>query len=151
MTEMLASGELEKHLYTVLQPAYARRYRAMISAINDVLVPLGITLPQSERTIVGGYFIWLSLPSPLKAADLAIRVKEEENMIIAQGSLFGVYGDMKDGDLEKEVRLCFAWVEEDLLRESIERLGRVISRMQHAASNGQGMSSSVTVADARYQ
>ncbi|MCJ1379595.1 hypothetical protein MMC17_002697 [Xylographa soralifera] len=154
MTELLASGELENHLYTTLQPSYARRYKIMIDAIKDILVPMGITLPQSERTVVGGYFIWMSLPAPLKADDLATYAQQEENLIVAQGSLFGVDGDMRDGELEREVRVCFAWIEEDVLRESIERLGCVISRMQDAGAHGQEMSSLVsrrTVVDAGYQ
>ncbi|MCJ1436591.1 hypothetical protein MMC27_005971 [Xylographa pallens] len=154
MTELLASGELENHLYMTLQPSYARRYNIMIDAIKEILVPLGITLPQSERTVVGGYFIWMSLPTPLKADDLAIYAQQEENLVIAPGSLFGVAGDMKDGELEREVRVCFASVEEDIIRESIERLGRAISRMQDAVAHGQEVSSLVSrrkVVDARYQ
>ena len=154
MTEFLASGALENHLYGTLQPSYARRYRTMIDAIKDILVPLGITLPQSERTVIGGYFIWMSLPTPLKADDLAIYAQQKENLIIAPGSLFGVAGDMKDGELEREVRMCFAWVEEDMIRESIERLGRAISRMRDAVAHGQEVSSLVSrgqVVDPRYQ
>ncbi|MCJ1404544.1 hypothetical protein MMC11_007770 [Xylographa trunciseda] len=137
MTELLASGELEKHVYTTLQPAYAQRYKIMIDAIKEFLVPLGVTLPQSKRTVVGGYFIWMSLPAPLKADDLATYARREENIIIAPGSSFGVYGDMKDGDLDREVRVCFAWVDESIIRHSIERLGHVISRMQGGGTHGQ--------------
>ncbi|MCJ1285821.1 hypothetical protein MMC26_005162 [Xylographa opegraphella] len=154
MTELLASGELENHLYTTLQPSYARRHKIMVDAIKDILLPLGITLPQTERTIVGGYFMWMSLPTPLKADDLAVYAEQEENIIVAPGSLFGVAGDVKDEELEREVRLCFAWVKEDIIRESIERLGRVICRMQDADANGQEISSLVSrkkVVDGRYQ
>ncbi|MCJ1413021.1 hypothetical protein MMC19_007122 [Ptychographa xylographoides] len=130
MSEMLVSGELENHLYTTLQPGYAKRYRLMIDAIQESLVPLGVRLPQASRTIVGGYFIWLSLPDPLDADEFTARAIEEEKVVVGQGSLFGVYGDMKDGELNREIRVCFAWAEEDLLREGIERLGRVIGRMK---------------------
>ncbi|MCJ1302021.1 hypothetical protein MMC08_004822 [Hypocenomyce scalaris] len=102
----------------------------MISAITTHLLPLGVTLPQSNRDVLGGYFIWFSLPEPLRADDVAERAKDDENTIIAQGSLFGVYGDVRQGDLEREVRVCFSWEEEARLVEGIERLARVIRSMQ---------------------
>ncbi|MCJ1479118.1 hypothetical protein MMC13_007802 [Lambiella insularis] len=136
MTELLESGELEKHLHEKLQPAYARRYRAMIAAIKDVLVPMGVTLPQSDRAVVGGYFIWFSLPDPIKADDFAAQAQAEEQVIVGPGSLFEVYGDAKEGTLSREVRVCFAWVEEALLSEGIARLGRVIKTMRSAKLDG---------------
>lgn len=143
MTELLESGDLEKHLYGTLQPAYARRYRAMITAIEDILVPLGVTLPQSDRRIVGGYFIWFSLPDPIHADDFAAQAQEEESVTVAPGSFFGVYGDTKEDELARKVRVCFAWVEEPLLRESIERLGRVIANMRNAHVDGSGTANPV--------
>jgi DNA-binding transcriptional MocR family regulator len=58
----------------------------MVEAIHKQLIPLGVRLPQMDREIVGGYFIWLTLPSPLKGAELAQRAKEDENVVVAQVS-----------------------------------------------------------------
>jgi DNA-binding transcriptional MocR family regulator len=58
----------------------------MVAAINKHLVPLGVGLPQTDREVVGGYFIWLTLPSPLKGATVAQRAKEDENLAVAQVS-----------------------------------------------------------------
>lgn len=58
----------------------------MVQAINTELIPLGVRLPQTDREVVGGYFIWLTLPSPLKGAVLAQRAKDEENVVVAQVS-----------------------------------------------------------------
>lgn len=127
---MVENGSLQHHITHTLQPAYARRYRSMISAITRHLVPLGVTLPQPTREVVGGYFIWFSLPKPLLADAVAQRAQAEENLIVAQASLFAVYGDARKGELEREVRVCFSWEEEDRLVEGIERLARVIRRMQ---------------------
>ena len=138
MSKLLESGDLQRHIFQTLQPAYAARYGHLMSAIERYLVPLGITLPQSTRDVVGGYFVWFSLPHPIKADEFAIRAKQQENVIVAQGSLFGVYGDTKDGDLDREVRVCFSWEEEDLLVEGIERLGRVIRRMHLERGGCQG-------------
>ncbi|KAL8780970.1 MAG: hypothetical protein Q9213_006221 [Squamulea squamosa] len=129
MTQMLDSGELEKHIYTTLQPAYARRYHDMMSAINRYLLPLDVSLPQSNRDVVGGYFLWLSLPQPLTAEAVAQRAKTEENLIIGQGSLFAVYGDERKKDLERQIRVCFSWEAEGNLGEGIQRLASVIRRM----------------------
>ncbi|KAI4277462.1 MAG: hypothetical protein LQ337_001735, partial [Flavoplaca oasis] len=128
ITQLLSSGELEKHIYTTLQPAYARRYKSMMTAIERYLLPLEVALPQMDRDVVGGYFLWLELPKPLNADAVAQRAKAEENLTIGQGPLFAVYGDeMKD--LERQVRVCFSWEAEENLSEGIQRLATVIRKM----------------------
>jgi len=102
----------------------------MISAIEDYVVPLGVTLPQTDGEVVGGYFIYLTLPAPLQAEEVAMLAKEDENLIIAPGPIFGVYGDEKAVDLTRKVRLCFSWEAEQKLAEGIQRLGQVIMRLQ---------------------
>lgn len=86
MAETLENGELQRFVYDTLQPTYCKRYRKMVEVINQELVPLGVCMPQTDRDIVGGYFIWLTLPDPLKGAVLAQRAKEEENVVVAQVS-----------------------------------------------------------------
>ena len=138
MFKLLETGELQRHIFDTLQPSYARRYHKMISAIEQHLLPLGVTLPQSDRDVVGGYFVWFSLPDPLEADQAALRAQHEENVIIAPGSLFEVFGDAKDGDLKRQIRLSFSWEEEEQLSEGIERLARVIRRMLAEERTGQG-------------
>ncbi|KAH7389784.1 pyridoxal phosphate-dependent transferase [Pyrenochaeta sp. MPI-SDFR-AT-0127] len=94
--ETLETGELQRFVLEELQPIYGKRYRRMVEAIHKELIPLGVRLPQMDREIVGGYFIWLTLPSPLKGAALAQRAKDEENVVVAPvstifslGSRFG--------------------------------------------------------------
>ena len=130
MSNLVESGELQGHIFNCLQPAYARRYHSMISATEEHLLPLGVTLPQRSRDVVGGYFIWLSLPAPLQAKEVAARARQEENLIIAPGPIFAVHGDEKAVDLERMVRLCFSWEEESRLAEGIQRLAQVIGTMQ---------------------
>lgn len=110
----------------------------MISAIEKYLVPLEVRLPQDGREVVGGYFIWLTLPSPLTADEVAIKARQEENLIIGPGPLFGVYGDADDEGLKDKMRLCFSWEEEELLPEGIQRLSRVIRAMQNEQLAGHG-------------
>lgn len=80
----MGNGELQRRVFEQLQPTYGRRYRSMIKAINDLLVPLGVRLPQTDRDIVGGYFIWLTLPDGIEGGALVERAREDENLIVTQ-------------------------------------------------------------------
>jgi DNA-binding transcriptional MocR family regulator len=135
MAHLLESGKLQKHISETLQPTYAKRYNIMMSAIKQHLIPLGVTLPQADRDVVGGYFIWLRLPPRIKASLLSRRAKDTVNLVVAEGALFEVPGDTAPNkcSFPYELRLCFAWEEEEALREGIERLAGVISAMQNEA------------------
>lgn len=126
-------GHLQQHITKVLQPAYAKRYRLAMDAIKRALVPIGIELPQPDRSVIGGYFIWFTLPAPLSAREISARLKRERNIIIAEGPLFAVYGDERNEELERAVRVCFSWEDEDLLVEGIEILGEVVEQMLDVA------------------
>lgn len=78
---------------------------------------------------MGGYFVWLTLPASLQGHDVVRRAREEESLIIPEGSVFGVRGD-SSSDLDDKVRLCFSWEAEELLVEGIQRLARVVGRIQ---------------------
>ncbi|GME28623.1 aminotransferase [Neofusicoccum parvum] len=130
VSRMLESGQLQQHIYGTLQPAYAARYRVMMAAIEKHLVPLGVRLPQSDGGVAGGYFLWLSLPSPLKGAEVARVAKERENLIVAEGGMFEVPGDSAKINFPCDIRLCFSWEAVDRLGEGIERLARVIQQLQ---------------------
>jgi DNA-binding transcriptional MocR family regulator len=85
VAETLETGELQRYVYETLQPSYGKRYRTIIAAIDKHLIPLGVQLPQTDRDVVGGYFIWLTLPKPLKGAVVAQRARDDENLIVAEG------------------------------------------------------------------
>ncbi|KAG6997620.1 PLP-dependent transferase [Physcia stellaris] len=130
MSNLLESGELQHHIVRTLQPAYARRYYSLMSAINRYLVPLGVELPQEDRDHMGGYFVWFALPPPLDATRVAVRAKEAYNLIVAPGVMFGVNGDAEVVHLKRRIRVCFAWEQEAALEEGIARLGEVVRDMQ---------------------
>ncbi|KAF2266469.1 PLP-dependent transferase [Lojkania enalia] len=141
VAETLDNGDLQRFVFDVLQPAYCRRYQKILAAINRELVPLGIRLPQADRDVVGGYFIWLTLPKPVKGAVVALRAEATENLIVARGELFEVPGDTEYAHFEHDLRLCFAWEEEEALVEGIERLAKVIRALKDEleGSSGQTM------------
>jgi DNA-binding transcriptional MocR family regulator len=57
----------------------------MLAAIHEHLVPLGVRLPQTEREVVGGYFVWVEVPGALRASEVVRRAGEEENVVVAGG------------------------------------------------------------------
>jgi DNA-binding transcriptional MocR family regulator len=99
----------------------------MMSAIGKHLLPLGVVLPY-DSGVVGGYFIWVRLPSPLRASDIVRLVLEKHKVSVAAGEIFQVPGDSLDrgNDFHDFLRLCFAWAEEDQLAEGVRRLGCAI-------------------------
>lgn len=136
--QLLSTSILQNHIANVLQPAYAERYHRTMSAVREYLLPLGFTLPSKPQEIAGGYFIWLNLPRPLLANDLARRAMEEENLKIASGDLFEVCGDTTkvDNRFEDGVRICFAWEEACKLAEGVRRLAHVARRAMMAVETG---------------
>ncbi|KAK4691474.1 hypothetical protein P7C71_g5532, partial [Lecanoromycetidae sp. Uapishka_2] len=137
MSNLLESGDLQRHIFQTLQPTYARRYRNMADAIEEYLVPLGVTTPQPNRKIIGGYFIWITLPAPLQAEEAASLAKRDENLVVAPGHIFAVPGDEKAVNLDRQVRLCFSWEDEDKLADGVRRLGQVIANMQRRLKLGE--------------
>jgi hypothetical protein len=120
----------------------------MIEAIRKLLFPLGVKLPQEDRDVVGGYFVWLRLPPRVKANLLTRRCNDTHNLVIADGGLFEVSSDshldawgsghasLHDTDKNAaptafpyDIRLCFAWEEEQALEEGIYRLAEVLRSM----------------------
>lgn len=99
-------------------------------AISTHLLPLGFSLPQTDRQLVGGYFTWLRLPSDLKvsAKTLAKTCVDEEDVVIAGGNIFEVPGD-DSAKFDREVRLCWAWEDEWKLEEGVQRVAGVVARL----------------------
>ena len=130
--QLLETGILQNHILHVLQPAYADRYQRLMSAIHRYLLPLGVSVPSEAQgaTVSGGYFIWITLPAPLRARDMAQRTVAEENLMVAEGELFQVQDDpvANPPSFDDCLRLCFAWEDADKLAEGAQRLGRVIDR-----------------------
>lgn len=137
MTHLLTTGQLQEHIYTVLQPAYAARYRRLMQAIDAHLLPLGFSLPQASRDVVGGYFVWLGVPSGMTAHELT-RGCKQQGVIVAPGSMFEVPGDSDQVSFPTSVRLCFAWEEEGNLSEGVERIARAAKKLLRKDRNAGG-------------
>ena len=106
---------------------YAKRYYRLMEAVREYLLPLGATIPSTPE-VAGGYFIWVQLPAPLRASELAPVAMEKYNVKVATGSLFQVPGDSTADPeaFERSIRLCFAWEQEDNLTEGVCRLASAV-------------------------
>lgn len=102
---------------------YAKRYYRLMEAIREHLLPLGARLPPTPE-VAGGYFIWVQLPAPLLASELAPVALEKYKVKVATGNLFQVQGDPSadPNAFERGIRLCFAWEQEDSLTDGVCRL-----------------------------
>ena len=119
---------LETHIQHTLLPTYRRRYALLLSAIESHLLPLGFTLPQPDRDVLGGYFAWLRMPDVLEcdARSLAGRCLAR-GVIIAAGELFEVPGTGgQGGRFGRHVRLCWAWEHGGLLAEGVRKIADVV-------------------------
>jgi DNA-binding transcriptional MocR family regulator len=128
MTELLKTGNMEKHIEDVLNPTYQRRCHIMMGSIKRDLMPLGVRAGEVSadgKEIFGGYFIWLELPRDVSAEAVADRAKIEENLIVAPGHIFEVENDAGI-KFPNSLRLCFSWEKEVDLVEGVARLARVV-------------------------
>lgn len=125
VTDLLQTGTLQKHIFEVLQPAYASRYRTLVQAVETELGPLGVTLPQSGREVVGGFFIWINLPDTVFADEYAQRCGEEADVIVAPGSIFEVPGD-ESVQFKHSLRLTFSWVDTEDMVEAVKRMKPIL-------------------------
>ncbi|KAJ5682662.1 hypothetical protein N7462_005827 [Penicillium macrosclerotiorum] len=126
--QLLLSGSLATYISQVLQPAYAERYHILLAAIQEHLVPRGVTVARASPTVAGGYFIWVTLPAPLRAAEIVQRAQGQANLRLAPGDLFQVPGDSRSDQFFDCLRLCFAWEEPRHLTEGVRRLARVLDQ-----------------------
>lgn len=128
MCGLLQDGTLQTHIFDVLQPAYARRYATLVRAVEKHLVPLGARMPQPGREVVGGYFVWVLLPGEVGATAYAKRCVDEVDVPILAGPRFEIPGDASL-TFEHHVRLCFSWIDEELMEEAVRRIAGVLRGM----------------------
>ncbi|KAL9049446.1 MAG: hypothetical protein Q9162_007213 [Coniocarpon cinnabarinum] len=153
ISDMIESGALQRHVQHNLKPAYERRWQLMRRAVRNTLEPLGVTVieqkpEEGSAEMAGGYFIWITLPEPLEAMEIA-REAGKLGLVLATGAMFqvpeliessttprdthkAVY-EGKQEDVQapasrfpRSVRLCFSYADETLLAEGIKRLATVI-------------------------
>ena len=106
---MLESGDLEKHVYTLIE-TYRPRLQTMDSMLRQHLMNITYTVPQ------GGYFFWLRFPERVNAKELRQQALAF-NVGLRQGALFS-----STGGSQNYIRLCFAHYDEAHIEQGIWRL-----------------------------
>lgn len=137
--EMMAGGDLGRHIDGTCRPALQRRHALLMQAVHEKLDRFGIEVldgnvgAEDGQMTYGGYFVWITFPRGPPAADIAKRAMEEENLIVPPGKMFEVKGDEGTVRFENSIRLCFSWEEEEDLVEGVARLGRVVDSLWREA------------------
>jgi len=122
LLEFAESGRLETHRARMLQ-AGAERLEATLDACRRFL-PRGTRWTHPE----GGMNVWVRLPEPLDAGDL-LRRAQKEGVAYIPGRYFAV-SRVEPGAL----RLSFAGLTPDRIREGLAILGRIVAEELAGAS-----------------
>lgn len=141
---MLRSNKVQTHIKDVLIPCYRQRYYILIDAIKRSLVPLGVEIEVKSQATAGGFFTYIRLPSDLPSGRMvAAYLLKNMQLRVAFGDMFVVAGDEGSvkraqtiGGFDRCLRLCWAWHEEDELREGVERLKGAIVAIREILKRG---------------
>jgi 2-aminoadipate transaminase len=112
-----AEGQAQWREYVnTLRALYRRRRDTMLDALAEHFgAEARWTHPQ------GGMFIWATLPDYIDTTDLLARALETENVAFVPGR--AAYVDGRGGS---SMRLNFSGVTEELIREGVRRIGKVV-------------------------
>jgi DNA-binding transcriptional MocR family regulator len=114
LAEYCRQRRLERHILH-LRVVYQERRDAMLGAL-EINMPPGVSWTQPG----GGFFIWLRLPDPLRAADVA-RQARQAKVLLPVGDPF--FAETPTGQY---LRLAFSYVSPDQIRQGIATLGQVL-------------------------
>jgi 2-aminoadipate transaminase len=110
---------LEPHIES-LRKLYSKRKDVMLDALKSSM-PEGIQWTEPR----GGFFVWITLPDGLSSADVVQEAKKTGLWILAGDPFFA------EKPTGQHLRLAFSYVEEDKIREGIEKLATIISFFQN--------------------
>ncbi|TQL46552.1 DNA-binding transcriptional MocR family regulator [Homoserinimonas aerilata] len=114
ISEYLASADWKGQIDT-FRGVYRGRRDAMLSALSEHLPEMSWTVPN------GGFYVWLTLPSPLDSKEMLPRAVKEL-VAYTPGTAF-----YSDGGGRQKIRLSFCYPNEETIRTGIRRLTSVIN------------------------
>ncbi len=126
MANILASfcqqGLLESHIGQLRQ-IYRERRDAMLKALDA-------SMPGRARWTRpgGGFFVWLSLPPPLRAAEI-VSLARDQGLLVPAGDPF--FAERPTGQY---LRLAFSYVTPQRIEQGVELLGQLLARALHSPS-----------------
>lgn len=107
-------GRFETHVEH-LRHVYRERRDAMLTALEEHM-PAGAEWTRPG----GGFFIWLSLPSPLRAAEVAAKAQDLK-LLIPVGDPF--FAETPTG---QHLRLAYSYVTPEKIEKGVRTLGQVL-------------------------
>jgi 2-aminoadipate transaminase len=107
-------GLLEPHI-AHLRDIYRERRDAMLTALTAHM-PAGVSWTRPG----GGFFVWLALPPPLLAADVAAQARDAK-LLIPVGDPF--FAEIPTGQY---LRIAFSYVTPERIEEGIQILGQIL-------------------------
>jgi DNA-binding transcriptional MocR family regulator len=110
------AGKLEAHIAR-LHRVYQERRDTMLASL-EAHMPAGVTWTRPG----GGFFVWLGLPEPLRAVDVAAQCEAARLMIPAGDPFFA------EEPAGQYLRLAFSFVTPGKIEEGVQILGGLLHR-----------------------
>ncbi|KAM3582386.1 hypothetical protein VKS41_005031 [Umbelopsis sp. WA50703] len=124
--ETLQNNDLKNHIAKTRNVLSERMTNGLITAIDELLVPLGCSYHKPK----GGYFLWLKLPQSITSQALEQTIKKNGILVsCGYGYKFAVPSKGNDNntvEIGSHVRLCFAFYTTPELKLAVERLHQAI-------------------------
>lgn len=139
--EVMESGDQRVFLSKLL-PLYQRGLKALTETLEQHREETGWEVespqPGSAGESVGGFFLWLRLPSPLVARDVVATAEAEHGVSAMVGERTSPTAAA--GELVKDrLRLCFAYLDEADLIEGAHRLAAAVVSERRKASGSSAL------------
>ncbi len=109
-------GFLEPHVDSI-RMLYSKRKDVMLDALES-------SMPDSIKWTKprGGFFVWITLPDGLSSMDL-VQMAKKAGLWILEGDPF-----FAEKQTDQHLRLAFSYVEENKIREGIEKLATLLTQ-----------------------
>ncbi len=119
MAELLTTRRYDEHL-KLLRVEHARRHRAMLAALDELLPPGALT----TRPVAGGLYLWGRLGQGVETRDV-LQAATQGGVRFVEGERF-----YADGAGRHELRLCFTTVTPERIAVGVRRLGAAIAAVR---------------------
>mmetsp|Transcript_9040 Transcript_9040/g.27175 ORF Transcript_9040/g.27175 Transcript_9040/m.27175 type:complete len:415 (+) Transcript_9040:162-1406(+) len=119
--ELINSGRQAKLLQS-FRESYKMGAKAMIAALDEYLPKAMAGRPYKYETPRGGYFLWLELCREIDTDELVKLAEQKHKVFFFAGNSF-----CTDNSMSHCLRLCFAMLEPEDIREGVRRLSNTIA------------------------
>lgn len=119
---LLASGEIDDMVSTLIQPYYAGRLAQARLWLEEAL---GADFPYRLHQTGGAMFLWLWLPSlPVSSRELYLRLKEA-GVLVVPGRAFAFGCPAAEAHADQCIRISFA-MDDETVRDGLRRIASVV-------------------------